>query len=39
MRTLKLCIAILTMPFIAPLQAQTADEIIDSYFENTGGLE
>lgn len=39
MRTLKLCIAILTMSFIVPLQAQTADEIIDSYFENTGGLE
>lgn len=39
MRTLKLCIAIVTMSFIVPLQAQTADEILTSYFENTGGLE
>ncbi len=39
MKTLKLCIAVLTMAFIMPLQAQTADEILDSYYENIGGLE
>ena len=39
MRTLKICIAFLAMSFIAPIQAQTADEILDSYFENTGGLD
>jgi len=39
MKTLKLCIAILTLAFIVPMQAQTADEILDSYFENTGGLD
>lgn len=27
------------MAFILPLQAQTADEIIENYFENTGGLD
>ena len=39
MKTLKLCIAALTMAFIMPLQAQTADEILNSYYENIGGLE
>ena len=39
MKTLKLCIAILAMTFVAPLSAQTADEILDTYFENIGGLE
>ena len=39
MKTLKLCIAILTLSFIAPVSAQTADEILDNYFENIGGLE
>lgn len=39
MRTLKLCIAIITMAIVIPLQAQTADEIINNYFENIGGLE
>jgi outer membrane lipoprotein-sorting protein len=39
MKTLKLCIAVLTMAFIMPLQAQTADEILESYYENIGGLE
>ena len=39
MKTLKLCIAVFAMILIAPLQAQTADEILDNYFENIGGLE
>ncbi len=39
MKTLKLCIAVLTMAFVIPLQAQTADEILGSYYENIGGLE
>ncbi|WP_298475205.1 outer membrane lipoprotein-sorting protein [uncultured Maribacter sp.] len=39
MKTLKLCIAVLTLAFITPIQAQTADEIINSYFENIGGIE
>lgn len=39
MKTLKLCIAVLTMAFVLPIQAQTADEIISNYFENIGGLE
>ncbi|WP_291865337.1 outer membrane lipoprotein-sorting protein [Maribacter sp.] len=39
MKTLKLCIAVLTLAFVTPTQGQTADEIINSYFENIGGLE
>ena len=39
MKTIKtLFIAILIIA-LAPLNAQTADEIINNYFENTGGLE
>jgi len=39
MKTIKsLFIALLLIAF-APLNAQTADEIIDNYFENTGGAE
>ena len=39
MKTLNLCIALFAITCIAPLSAQTADEIIDTYFENIGGLE
>ena len=39
MKILKLCIAVLMLSFISPIQAQTADEIITNYFENIGGLE
>ncbi len=39
MKTVKLSIAFLLIAFVLPLQAQTADEIIDNYFENVGGLE
>ncbi|NHF59845.1 outer membrane lipoprotein-sorting protein [Flavobacteriaceae bacterium TP-CH-4] len=39
MKTLKVCIAVITLMIMAPTQAQTADEIISTYFENIGGLE
>lgn len=39
MKTIKLCIAIFAITCIVPLSAQTADEILDTYFENIGGLE
>ncbi|PIF01272.1 MAG: outer membrane lipoprotein-sorting protein [Maribacter sp.] len=39
MKTLKLCIAIFAITCTMPLSAQTADEILDNYFENIGGLE
>lgn len=39
MKTLKLFIAVFAVLLIAPLQAQTADEILETYFENIGGLE
>lgn len=39
MKTVKLCIVLLIMAFVLPTQAQTADEILNSYFENIGGLE
>ncbi len=39
MKTVKLFALLLTMAFTLPTQAQTVDEIIDSYFENIGGLE
>jgi len=39
MKTLKLGIALFAMAFAISVQGQTADEILSSYFENTGGLE
>ena len=39
MKTLKISIATLLFAMIVPLQAQTADEIITNYFENTGGID
>ena len=39
MKTIMNCLIILFLITITPLQAQTADEIISSYFENTGGTE
>ncbi len=39
MKTLKIGIATLVFVLSIPLQAQTADEIITNYFENTGGLD
>ena len=39
MKTLKISILALLFSFAIPVQAQTADEIIGNYFENTGGLE
>ena len=39
MKTVKLFTLLLIMAFALPTQAQTVDEIIDSYFENIGGLE
>ncbi|MET7029211.1 outer membrane lipoprotein-sorting protein [Sediminicola luteus] len=39
MKTLKISLAALLISFLAPLQAQTADDILANYFENVGGLE
>ncbi|MDY8138320.1 outer membrane lipoprotein-sorting protein [Aquimarina sp. 2201CG5-10] len=39
MNTLKSLIVAMVIAIIAPVQAQTADEIIANYFENTGGKE
>lgn len=39
MKTLKISIALLVFALAIPLQAQTADEIIANYFENTGGID
>ena len=40
MKTFKtLCIALLLVAIAPMTQAQTADEIINSYFENTGGMD
>lgn len=39
MKTLKLFFVALVVSFSAQLNAQTADEIIANYFENTGGVE
>ncbi len=39
MKTLKACFIALLFAVSLPIQAQTADEIIDNYFENIGGLE
>jgi len=37
MKTIKTLFIAILLVAIAPLQAQTADEIINNYFENTGG--
>jgi len=39
MKALKLTITLIAVALAIPLQAQTADEIISNYFENTGGLD
>jgi outer membrane lipoprotein-sorting protein len=39
MKALKLTITLIAVALAIPLQAQTADEIIANYFENTGGLD
>jgi len=39
MKTFKLLFLAVLVSFSFTAQAQTADEIIDSYFENTGGLD
>ncbi len=39
MKTLKITIATILFALAIPLQAQTADEILASYFENTGGID
>lgn len=39
MRSLKLLAFVLTLFFATSVNAQTADEIISNYFENTGGKE
>jgi len=39
MKTVKLLAALFAMAIMAPVQAQTADDILASYFENIGGLE
>lgn len=39
MKTLKSLALVCFISFNSPLMAQTADEIIDAYFENTGGKE
>lgn len=39
MKTVKLLVVLFTLAIISPAEAQTADEIISTYFENTGGLD
>tara|TARA_R110000868_G_scaffold72823_3_gene211709 strand:+ start:1364 stop:2194 length:831 start_codon:yes stop_codon:yes gene_type:complete len=39
MKTLKLLLAVLIISFTSQINAQTADEVISTYFENVGGLE
>ena len=39
MKTLKLFLALAALALVIPAQAQTVDEILDNYFENTGGLD
>ena len=38
MKTIKTLFIVLLILAITPLNAQTADEIINNYFENTGGI-
>ena len=39
MKTIKLMILALAFALVAPVNAQTADEIVANYFENTGGID
>ncbi|MEM1258288.1 MAG: outer membrane lipoprotein-sorting protein [Bacteroidota bacterium] len=39
MKTLKISLAFIAMALTCSLQAQTADEILENYFENTGGMD
>ena len=39
MKTIKLLVAAVLMVFATTTQAQTAEEIVANYFENTGGEE
>ncbi|UJH67274.1 outer membrane lipoprotein-sorting protein [Allomuricauda sp. SCSIO 65647] len=39
MKTIKILTFVVALALAAPAQAQTADEIISTYFENIGGLE
>ncbi len=39
MKTVKLGLALIAFLIMAPAQAQTADEIISTYFENIGGID
>lgn len=39
MKTLKITMAAIIFALATPTQAQTADEILKNYFENTGGLD
>lgn len=39
MKTLKLFLALAALALMFPVQGQTVEEILDNYFENTGGLE
>ena len=39
MKTFKLLFLVCFITFNMPIVAQTADEIINTYFENTGGVE
>ena len=39
MKILQLFVVALAVSFATSLNAQTADEIIDTYFENTGGVD
>ena len=39
MKTIKLLVALVLVSFTVNTQAQTAEEIVANYFENTGGME
>lgn len=39
MKLVKTLSVLVLLAFVLPVQAQTADEIIDNYFENTGGAD
>ena len=39
MKTITTIIAAVALLVLTPMQAQTADEILDNYFENTGGAD
>ena len=39
MKTLKTSLALIAMALTFSIQAQTADEILENYFENTGGID